>query len=67
MGDRDRMDRRELSGDKRAGLAEALSAVRDGHRVAFGGMTLYRRPVAAALALAAAGDRKSTRLNSSHQ
>ena len=55
MGDRDRMDRRELSGDKRAGLAEALSAVRDGHRVAFGGMTLYRRPVAAALALAAAG------------
>ena len=55
MGDRDRMVRRELSGDKRAGLAEALSAVRDGHRVAFGGMTLYRRPVAAALALAAAG------------
>lgn len=41
--------------DKRAGLAQALSAVRDGHRVALGGMTLYRRPVAGALALAAAG------------
>ena len=41
--------------DKRTGLREALSAVRDGHRVALGGMTLYRRPVAAALALAAAG------------
>ena len=45
----------ELSVDRRAGLGEALAAVRDGHRVAFGGMTLYRRPVAAALALAAAG------------
>lgn len=41
--------------DKRTGLREALAAVRDGHRVALGGMTLYRRPVAAALALAAAG------------
>lgn len=49
------MDRPELSLDRRAGLGEALAAVRDGHRVAFGGMTLYRRPVAAALALAAAG------------
>lgn len=57
MGDRHRMGRRELSVDRRAGLGEALSAVRDGHRVAFGGMTLYRRPVAAALALAAAGRR----------
>ena len=55
MGDRDRMGRRQLSVDKRARLGEALAAVRDGHRVAFGGMTLYRRPVAAALALAAAG------------
>lgn len=57
MGDRHRMGRRELSVDRRAGLGEALAAVRDGHRVAFGGMTLYRRPVAAALALAAAGRR----------
>jgi glutaconate CoA-transferase subunit A len=52
------MDRRELNVDRRAGLGEALSAVRDGQRVAFGGMTLYRRPVAAALALAAAGRRE---------
>jgi len=44
--------------DRRAGLSEALSAVRDGHRVGLGGMTLYRRPVAAALALAAAGRRE---------
>ena len=57
MGDRHRMGRRELSVDRRARLGEALAAVRDGHRVAFGGMTLYRRPVAAALALAAAGRR----------
>jgi glutaconate CoA-transferase subunit A len=49
------MDRGQLSVDKRAGLGEALAAVRDGHRVALGGMTLYRRPVLAALALAAAG------------
>ena len=52
------MDGSELSVDRRAGLGAALSAVRDGHRVAFGGMTLYRRPVAAALALAAAGRRE---------
>jgi glutaconate CoA-transferase subunit A len=51
------MDRLELSVDRRASLADALTAVRDGHRVGFGGMTLYRRPVAAALALAAAGRR----------
>ena len=51
------MGRRELSVDRRARLGEALAAVSDGHRVAFGGMTLYRRPVAAALALAAAGRR----------
>ena len=57
MGDRHRMDGRELNADKRAGLDAALAAVRDGHRVAFGGMTLYRRPVAGALALAAAGRR----------
>lgn len=43
--------------DRRASLGEALSAVRDGQRVAFGGMTMYRRPVAAALAIAAAGRR----------
>ena len=40
--------------DKRVGLFAALAAVRDGHRVALGGMTLYRRPVAAALGLVAA-------------
>lgn len=43
--------------DKRVDLCKALSAVCDGHSVAFGGMTLYRRPVSAALALAAAGRR----------
>lgn len=42
---------------KCTGLREALEVIRDGHRVALGGMTLYRRPVAAALALAAAGRR----------
>ncbi|ABE30213.1 coenzyme A transferase family protein [Paraburkholderia xenovorans LB400] len=46
-----------MNPDKRTGLNDALSAVRDGHTVALGGMTLYRRPVAAALALAAAGRR----------
>ena len=51
------MDESQLTMDKRIGLREALSTVRDGHRVALGGMTLYRRPVAAALALAAAGRR----------
>jgi len=49
------MGQGQLSVDKRAPLGDALSAVRDGHRVALGGMTLYRRPVAAALGLAAAG------------
>lgn len=43
--------------DKRSSLAVALGAVRDGARIGLGGMTLYRRPVAAALALAAAGRR----------
>ncbi len=43
--------------DKRTGLRQALSCVRDGARVGLGGMTLYRRPVAAALGLAAAGRR----------
>lgn len=43
--------------DRRASLTEALSTLRDGQRVALGGMTLYRRPVAAALAIAAAGRR----------
>ena len=52
------MGQGQLTADKRATLGEALGAVRDGHRVALGGMTLYRRPVVAALALAAAG-RKS--------
>jgi glutaconate CoA-transferase subunit A len=47
-----------LTADKRTTLGEALGAVRDGHRVALGGMTLYRRPVAAALALAAAGRKR---------
>lgn len=43
--------------DKRTSLREALAPVRDGHRVALGGMTLYRRPIAAALELVAAGRR----------
>src|SRR5437868_3928519 len=43
--------------DKQCSLREALSAVTPGTRVALGGMTLYRRPVAAALALAASGIR----------
>jgi glutaconate CoA-transferase, subunit A len=38
-------------------LEQALSPVGDGTRLAIGGMTLYRRPVAAALALARAGRR----------
>lgn len=41
--------------DKQLSLREALSAVKPGTRVALGGMTLYRRPVAAAIALAASG------------
>jgi glutaconate CoA-transferase subunit A len=40
--------------DKRVRLRDALGVVRNGHRIAIGGMTLYRRPVAAALSLAAA-------------
>lgn len=51
------MGQGQLSADRRATLGDALGAVRDGHRVGLGGMTLYRRPVAAALALAAAGRR----------
>ncbi len=51
------MGQGQLRSDRRATLAEALAVVRDGHRVGLGGMTLYRRPVAAALALAAAGRR----------
>lgn len=43
--------------DKRVPLREAMAGVRDGMRVALGGMTLYRRPVAAAVAIAAAGRR----------
>ena len=43
--------------DKRTGLRDALSAVKDGARIGLGGMTLYRRPVAAALMLAAMGRR----------
>lgn len=51
------MGQGQLTADRRATLGEALGEVRDGQRVALGGMTLYRRPVAAALALAAAGRR----------
>ena len=43
--------------DKRIGMRDALSTVRDGARIGLGGMTLYRRPVAAALMLAALGKR----------
>ncbi len=57
MGYRHALDRSQVKTDRRASLREALSAVRDGHRVALGGMTLYRRPVAAALGLVAAGRR----------
>ncbi|QAA94601.1 CoA transferase subunit A [Pollutimonas thiosulfatoxidans] len=39
--------------DKRTDMQTAIALVQDGDRVALGGMTLYRRPVAAALALAA--------------
>lgn len=39
--------------DKRTDMQTATALVKDGDRVALGGMTLYRRPVAAALALAA--------------
>ena len=39
-------------------LREAIADIRDGMRVALGGMTLYRRPVAAAIAIAAAGRRE---------
>jgi len=46
--------------DKRCALRDALEPVRDGSAVALGGMTLYRRPVAAARALAAAGRRELT-------
>ncbi|HEY0294532.1 MAG TPA: CoA-transferase [Bordetella sp.] len=46
-----------MNADKRLALGEAAALVRDGDTVALGGMTLYRRPVAAALALAAAGRR----------
>jgi glutaconate CoA-transferase subunit A len=44
--------------DKRASLADALDEVHDGASVGLGGMTLYRRPIAAALRLAAAGRRE---------
>ncbi len=40
--------------DKRTDMRTAAALVRDGDRVALGGMTLYRRPVAAALSLVAA-------------
>lgn len=43
--------------DRRTRLRDALAAVSDGMTVALGGMTLYRRPVAAALGIAAAGRR----------
>ena len=46
--------------DKRCALRDAVELVRDGAAVALGGMTLYRRPVAAARALAAAGRRDLT-------
>ena len=52
-----RMGQGQLTADRRATLGDALVAVQDGHRVALGGMTLYRRPVAAALGLARAGRR----------
>ncbi|MBP6018999.1 MAG: CoA transferase subunit A [Burkholderiaceae bacterium] len=43
--------------DKRTDLRSAIASLHEGDSVALGGMTLYRRPVAAALALAAAKKR----------
>ena len=43
--------------DKSVQMREALESIRDGMRIALGGMTLYRRPVAAAIAIAAEGRR----------
>jgi glutaconate CoA-transferase subunit A len=40
--------------NKQTSLEEAVGYVRSGHMVALGGMTLYRRPVACALAIARA-------------
>jgi glutaconate CoA-transferase subunit A len=36
----------QFQADRRVTLAEAAAAVQDGHTLALGGMTLYRRPVA---------------------
>lgn len=44
--------------NKQLPLREAIAVVRPGTHLALGGMTLYRRPVAAALAIAAAGVRE---------
>jgi glutaconate CoA-transferase subunit A len=41
--------------NKQASLEDAVGCVRSGDAVALGGMTLYRRPVACALAIARAG------------
>lgn len=46
--------------DKRCALRDAIDLVADGSVIALGGMTLYRRPVAAARALAQAGRRDLT-------
>lgn len=46
--------------DKRCALRDAAELVRDGSAIALGGMTLYRRPVAATRAIAAAGRRGLT-------
>lgn len=49
--------------DKVTSLAEALKSVRDGYMVALGGMTLYRRPVAAVAELIRQGRRDLTLLD----
>ena len=46
--------------DKRCALRDAAELVRDESAIALGGMTLYRRPVAAARAIATAGRRGLT-------
>jgi glutaconate CoA-transferase, subunit A len=46
--------------DKRCALRDAIELVANGSVIALGGMTLYRRPVAAARALAQAGRRNLT-------
>lgn len=49
--------------DKATSLGEAVAVVEDGQTVAFGGMTLFRRPVAAAVELVRRAPRELTLLD----